>query len=237
MPLVPRRSHEPELMDRPDNSEAALGLALRDLRHVNRLLGGRRILLAALRPFLAEAGEGAVLHILDVGTGSADLPVAMTDYAGQLGLRVHVTAVDRDARVAVLAARQVRDCPQVRVVQADATALPFPPHSFDIVTASLFLHHFTQEEIVGLLGHFCGLARRVVLINDLRRHVAAWALIHVIGRLTRRNPMFLHDGPLSVLRGFTKTELEDAARRVGAHRFAVEQRWPFRLVLTLEPAS
>ncbi len=231
--LVPARRFDPELMDRPDNSPAELEAALRDLRLVNRWLGGGRALLRALDPWLDAATDGRPLEVLDVGTGGADLPLAMVRHARARGRAIRITAVDRDPVTASIARRETAAYPDVRVLCADARELPFEPRSFDLVTASLFLHHFRAAEIVELLRGFRRLARRAVLVNDLRRHVVPWSFIRVVGRLTARSRMFLHDAPLSVLRGFTPGELREIVREAGIERAEVRRRWPYRLLLTL----
>ena len=231
---VPARSVQSEWMDRRDNRAEELDAALRDLRLVNRWLGGGRSLLQSFVELL-PAPAATPVRVLDVGTGGADLPLALTAAARRRGVGVEVTALELDPATARLAARHAARCPTIRVVQGDAFAPPFPPASFDFVTVSLFLHHFPHAGVVRLLRGLLGLTRRALIVNDLRRHRVPWAFIAVAARLTRRSPMFVHDAPLSVLRGFTPRELAAAARASGARRCRLRRRWPFRLVLTLEP--
>ena len=213
--LVPPRRFDPEIMDRPDNDPRELRRALRDLAWVNRRLGGRRALLRALAPHLARGRT-----VLDVGTGGGDLVAAMEE----LGLRV--TAVELDP----VSAREA--AARGPVVRADARRLPFATGAFDLVTVSLVLHHFGPPEIPPLLRELRRVARRAVLVNDLRRHRIPWAAFGILARATRRSPMVVHDGPLSILRGFTESELADAARAAGAPA-RPRRVWPFRLVLDL----
>ena len=213
---VPQRSSRPEMMDRSDHRRQDLEGALRDIERVNRFLGGSRTLLAGLGSFLSGAPTDRPLELLDVGAGSADLPLAILGRAKKLGRSVRITAVDRDPVTAAIAARATAGNPEIEVIVGDATALPFPPQSFDVVTASMFLHHFSLGEVSGLLRTFVALARQAVLINDLRRHLVPWSFIRVAASATRRHPMFVHDAPLSVLRGFTPAELLDAAREARA---------------------
>jgi SAM-dependent methyltransferase len=231
MRLVPQRSNRSEIMDRADNATSDLRAALGDLCRTNRWLGGRRALFSALRPFLLS-GSGP-LEILDVGTGGADLPLEMFRFGLRIGRELRVTAIDREPRTAGIAASEAAGCPRVRVLCADAWRLPFADRSFDLVTASLFLHHFEHEEIVRLLDKFRRLSRRAVLVNDLHRHLVPWAFIYCVSRLTLRHPMYVHDAPLSVLRGFTPSELSRAARETGASPIRLQRRWPFRLALTV----
>jgi SAM-dependent methyltransferase len=231
--LVPARRFDSEWIDRRDNDPSALSAALGDIHVVNRLLGGERVLLRGLDPLLAGIPRGGVLEVLDVGTGCGDLPLAMARWGRRRGRRVRVTAVDIDPTTTREAARFTAGEREIRVVQADAFALPFGSARFDVVTSSMFLHHFRHEEIVRLLRSFRHLARRAVVVNDLRRHVLPWAFILLAAKATRRHPMFVHDAPLSVLRGFTDVELLTAAEEACGAPAVLERRWPYRLVLTM----
>jgi ubiquinone/menaquinone biosynthesis C-methylase UbiE len=153
------------------------------------------------------------------------------EHGRRLGRSVRVTALDRDPVAAAFASRKGRE--GVEVVRADAFSLPFPEKSFDLVTASLFLHHFRHPEAALLLSAFRRVARRAVVINELRRNRIPWAFISVASRATFRSPMFVHDAPLSVLRGFTAAELSALATDAGAPGSPVRRSWPFRLLLIL----
>jgi SAM-dependent methyltransferase len=230
---VPARRYDPEWMDRPDNPPESVEGALRDIRRVNRMLGGRRAVLHPLAMLLDGQPANGCLDVLDIGTGGADLPLEMVELGARNGKRVTVTAVDRDPAAAAAAVRFAAHHPGVRIVRADAEDLPFADRSFDLVTASMFLHHFDHRGAVDLLRKFRRIARRAVVVNDLRRHRLPWAFIATVAHVTRRDPMFRHDAPLSVLRGFTDDELRDAARDAGVGSPRIERRWPFRLVMTL----
>lgn len=232
-PLVPARRYDPEWMDRPGNVAAELEGALQDIRRVNRLLGGARVVLDAVRPHLRSLPKGGVLSILDVGTGGADLPLAIAAEARRLARRARIVAIDREAITAGYARRAAAEDEDVTVVRADAFALPFPHGSFDLVTASMFLHHFVHGDVVRLLSGFRRVARRAVIVNDLERHAIPWAFIAVAARITGRHRMFVHDAPLSVLRGFTRDELLRAGREAGGSGARVETRLAYRLLLTV----
>jgi ubiquinone/menaquinone biosynthesis C-methylase UbiE len=234
--LVPPRRHDPELMDRPDNPVAELEGALDDICLVNRYLRGSKIMVNAVRPFLRGMGAGETLSILDVGTGGADLPKDLVLRGRRSRKQIRVVGVDRDPVTVAYARRLTDGIPEIEIVQADAFRLPFPDASFDLVTASMFLHHFIHDDAVKLLAEFRRVARRAVVINDLRRHWVSWAFINLASRLTLRHPMFVHDAPLSVLRGFTKQELAAAAKDAGAAHATVVRRLPYRLLLTIPAA-
>ena len=234
--FVPARRFDPEWMDRTDNTPEELDGALDDIHAVNRFLGGSKTLVEAVRPFLLAQNVGEPLSVLDVGTGGADLPLDLVAEARRLGRRIRIVAIDRDQVTLDYARRKTAEAPEIEVQAADAFHLPFAPGSFDLVTASMFLHHFTHDEAVRLLSSLRRIARRAVLINDLERHLVPWAFIAVVARVTRRHPMFVNDAPLSVLRGFTPAELLAAAREAGATDATVRDRRPYRLLLTIPGA-
>jgi len=235
--LVPARRLDPEWMDRPDNVPAELEGALEDIRSVNRFLGGSKAIVDAVRPHLAAAPDDIALTILDVGTGSADLPIDLVAESRRLGRRVRIVAVDRDPVTLAYARRRTAATPEIEIVARDAGALDFPAATFDIVTASLFLHHFAHDEAARLVRGFRRVARRAVFVNDLERHVLPWAFIALAARVTRRHAMFVHDAPLSVLRGFTVEELARIATDAGSTEATVERRWPYRLLMTVPSES
>jgi SAM-dependent methyltransferase len=231
--LVPARRFDPEWMDRDDNPRAELEGALHDIGAVNRFLGGTNVLKDAIRPHLQALPEGETLTILDVGTGGADVPLALAAEARRLGRRTTIVGIDRDPVTTAYARRCVADTPEVTIVRADAFALPFSDRSFDIVTASLFLHHFAHDDAVRLVATFRRIARAAVYVNDLERHAVPWAFIFLAAHLTRRHPMFVHDAPLSVLRSFTPDELRRVGTDAGAADARVDARFGFRLLLTV----
>lgn len=233
--FVPPRSRRAEWMDRSGNSLEDLEGALADIAIVNRRLGGAKVLLDAVRPWLRASRDGRPFEILDVGTGGADLALALLRAARAEAVEARVAAIEIDAATAAVARR--REEAGLRVVRADAFRLPFRDRQFDLVCVSLFLHHFPEEEGVRLLRGLARVCRGVIVVNDLARHLVPWAFIAVAARLTRRHPMFVHDAPLSVLRGFTRSELLSIAERAGLRDIRVRARWPFRLVLTARPAA
>ena len=228
---VPARRNDPEWMDREGNTAEDLEPTLRDLRNVNRLLGGRAALLRALRPRIMATPAGSTVRILDVGTGDGDLPRVIVAAARRVGRRAEVVAIDRDPVVASLARTRCAGMDGIHVVRCDALRLPFADRAFDLVTASLFLHHFEDRDAVRVLRELRRVARDVVVVNDLRRHRVAWAFIWLLGKARLVSRMSANDGPLSVLKGFTAAELLAIGRAAGGESPSVRRLWPYRLLL------
>ncbi len=199
-----------ELLDGPLDDPAALQGNLRDLRRVNRLLGGVSLSGRALDKLAGRlADTGTAVSLLDVGTGGADIPLALLDDWRRRGRRLHVTAVDD--RSEVLAAARVAD-PRVNAAerltleQADGRSLPYPDASYDVAHCSLVLHHLEPADAVALLRELARVARLGVIVNDLARSRMAWLVARLLAALSTLNRYSRHDGPLSVRRAYTVAE-------------------------------
>jgi ubiquinone/menaquinone biosynthesis C-methylase UbiE len=228
-----------EHLDGALEDQATLAGNLRDLARINWLLGGAGLSMRAMRGLLVPTPPAAatapdILRVLDVGTGAADIPLAMLRVRGPWR-GVRVTAVDSRPEVieAAIAIRpELSAHPSLELAVADGRSLPFPDGAFDVAHASLVLHHLEPDAAVRLLRELRRVARTGVIVNDLARSrvawLGAWLLVHAI----TRNRYTLHDGPLSVRRAYTRAEarelLAEAALRpiveVGgllAHRWAI----------------
>lgn len=231
MRWIPERRTLPELSDLPSDTFARDELegALNDLTLVNRYLGNGRAVLKQLAAMKAEtAGDG--FTVLDVATGSADIPVAIAKWARQAGIRVGITAVDLDPTSIGIARRRCESHPEITLAVADGFALPFANQRFDYVLCSKTAHHFTDKEVSRMIREFSRVARRGYVIVDLRRSWVAWFLIHLLTRLFTRNRLSRNDGPLSVLKAYTPGELAALASRSGTSMFTVS-REPFWLLV------
>jgi len=238
LPDLTTRARTAEWMDDFAVTDDRLRLALRDLRRINRLLGGYRATDAVLDPVLRRQSS---LRVLDVGTGSGDYPVRFVRRGALKETRVEAVGVDLNP-VTVGHGRAWLDCalpPSLRrrasIEIADALALPYPDDAFDVAHAALFLHHFHGAEAVQLLREMARVSRLGIVVNDLHRHPLAYAGIWALSRLLRLAPMVQHDGPISVARGFQEHELRRLAREAGLDSAAVQWHWAFRWTLSTLP--
>jgi len=211
-----RRATEPEQLD-VGVPEAEVVRSLADLRFVNRWLGGRRSLFPAVDALLSGVRAPT---LLDVGCGSADLAAALAIRHPDL------RPVGLDVKLLHL---RLAPASLARVV-ADVRALPFGARSFDVVTASLFLHHFDSQDVPGLLRSLFELSRRGLVVNDLRRaHVPL-----LFGRLVFpwlfRARVSVEDGLVSIRRGFTERELRGLFESADLRAVEIRRVFPYRLV-------
>jgi 2-polyprenyl-3-methyl-5-hydroxy-6-metoxy-1,4-benzoquinol methylase len=235
MPFVPKRRRGPELLDLPPEnySKSELAGSLADIRKVNRFLGDNHATLkffSALVSGIASADR--TVTVLDVATGSADIPVAIVKWARKRGIKVAVTAVDANPEVVREAAAFTKAYPEITVAAADGFSLPFEDKRFDIVLCVKTLHHFSEEDTVRWLAELSRVAAAGYIIMDIRRSRVAWLLITVLTRLFTRNRLTRYDGPLSVLRSYTDAELAALADRAGLSGYRVVRAPFWRIVLT-----
>jgi len=227
--LAPKKRTGCEILDlRPEAYSAdELDQSHADLRMVNRYLGDQR---ALLKHLAAKVGNRSEFSVLDIATGSADLPVAIAGWARDAGLKATITGVDINERTIELARKHTASHPEIALEAGDVHQLRFPDNSFDFVLCSKTTHHFTDAENIRLIQEMRRIARRGYIILDLQRSWVAYALIYLLTRLLARNRITRNDGPLSVLKAFTEPELAALAKNAGTSRFTIS-REPFWLLV------
>ena len=221
-----------EMLDGPLDEHLLAG-NLRDLARVNRFLGGRDLSWRAVR-WVAQQHRARVLGLLDVGTGAADIPASLLDRAAADGLALEITATDVRDEIVGIARARTRGMPRLSVSLASTNDMA--PHAFDIVHASLVLHHLEPDAAVDRLRSMARACRLAVVINDLDRARRWWLAAWLMTRLATTNRYTRHDAPLSVRRAYTPDEVADMGGAAGL-REALRLKGPLghRYTLVLVP--
>ena len=204
---------------------------MEDVARSNALFGGAHAVLAELDDLIRPApgaSRQSPLTLLDVGTGLGDIPARVRAHASRHGMTVRTVGVDASEPLALAAHNG-----HLPMMRADALRLPVADRAFDVVLCSQVLHHFRGEEGVRLVRELDRVARRRVIVSDIRRSWLAAAGIWLVSWPLRFHPVSRHDGVVSVLRGFTSDELSAVVRaavgvtpRVRRHRgFRVAASW------------
>jgi ubiquinone/menaquinone biosynthesis C-methylase UbiE len=228
--LTPRRDDRVELLDDGVGSDEDVERNLNDLRRINRIFGATRLILSAVDRCL-DRTDTRDISLLDVGTGSADIPHEILQWCNSRGIAATVASLDLSERNLRVTKSKLGVGAGVELIRADARLLPFASRSVDFITASQFLHHFSYEGAVSLVGELARVAKRAVIISDLTRSLVPYWFVRAAGPLIATSFLTRNDGPLSVLRGFTPRELSDIAARAGLKRFRVSRVFPYRLCL------
>ena len=202
-------------MDRPQPVSSELEKDLRNLRQLNQFFGSHRLILHFLRLWIKP---GDHVRIVDLATGSGDIPRLIVNYAQKIGAKVEVDALDRQLATLAIARELTGKHPEISYI--DANILEWQPaEPYDIVLCSLALHHFSDEDAVRLLRRCREFSQKFVLVSDLRRGLLATIGVYLLTALIFREPMTRYDGRLSAARAFSFAEVDDLAGRAGWQNF------------------
>ena len=225
-----QRSHKLERIDTGNYTDVEYETFLREIRFINRHLGDSHALSRTLLRDIAER-DLAEFSVLDVGAGSGELLRQISEYADKSGRKATLAGLDLNEISAAVIKRESASFPSISTVRGDALRLPFCDNSFEYVISSLFFHHLGDEQIVHALKEMDRVARRGIVVIDLHRHRAAYALFQIFCVAFRISPLVREDGSLSILRSFKPSELEQFASTAGLRNPKIARHRPFRLTL------
>lgn len=230
-PSFRQRSNAPEWMDDLSHPRAAIGRALEDIRKVNRWLGGHKVSLNGLAPFLGPE-RGPSVHILDMGCGDGDFLRHLGQYCRRNNIPVTLTGWDRNPD-SLDRGQHLDQTGEIHFECQDILAFPRLPEGEVIIVCNLFLHHFTDFQILQVLKTWRDMGCRAIVVNDLDRNPLAYYLFHVFGFIFRLSAMARHDGLISILRGFTRNDLKAFNEELGVAG-SIRWRWAFRFLWVLD---
>ncbi len=218
------RSEQKELMDDLDCNGPIVDQSLAELDYINYWLGGDWISLQGLKELINNSSS--FFSIIDLGCGSGNLLFQMAKkYQDQLKSGV---GIDANGYILKYARNSQKIFKQLSFTQLNVLNTADKNFSCDILHASLFLHHFSHNELVMLFKIFKDQARQGMIISDLHRH---WLAYHGIKFLTRwfsKSTMVQNDGPLSVMRGFRRKEWIQIFKDSDITNYKIRWKWAFR---------
>jgi SAM-dependent methyltransferase len=200
-----------ETLDDPATDDRTVVESLRDIACINRLFGGRRAATRRLDAFLADVPRGTTLTLLDVGTGTGDLPRAAAALAVRRGITLRLVGLERHRAAAHEAARPG----DLLAIVADGGRLPLRSRSVDLVLCAKLLHHLPGAAGEALLREVDRVGRLGVVVADIHRSALAAAGLWLVSFPLGFHAATRHDGIISVLRGFTPRELEAVCAEAG----------------------
>ena len=226
-----KRSLKLERIDRGEYTPQEYERFLREIALVNRLTGDNRALKNSLLSDI-EREDLREFSVLDVGAGSGEFLRMIAKFARKQNRKADLFGLELNARSAQAILEESKDFGKIESIRGDALDLPFTENSFDYAVCSLFTHHFTDENIVNILGEMSRVTRRRIFVIDLHRHKLAHFSYQIFCAVFRISPLVCEDGSLSILRAFIPRELKNLAKNANLENVSVKRHFPFRLVLS-----
>jgi 2-polyprenyl-3-methyl-5-hydroxy-6-metoxy-1,4-benzoquinol methylase len=213
-----KRSFDPailEMMDRPQPVSPELERDLERLRQLNRWFGSHHLVSTFMRRWIMPEAR---MRVVDLATGSGDIPRLLINHARKIGAQIEIDAVDRQPATLEIARSLSADYPEIcyhasNILEWDRF------QGYDIALCSLVLHHFSDEDAMKLLRRCRELSKRFVLVSDLRRGLLLQPCVYMLTALIFREPMTRFDARLSAQRAFSFAEMRQLAIRAGWKNF------------------
>ena len=220
------RSKEIEIMDDFEMTGETLTKTLNQIAKINHLLGGNAVTVNGVKKLLKNQTKNTTITIIDLGCGNGDLLRIIADYGKKNGHTFKLIGIDANLHTINYAKSLSVNYPEIDYKQLDVLSPDFKELSCDIILCTLFLHHFSNNEIENLLTNSLNNAKLGIVINDLHRHKMAYYLFKLVC-LTIKNPMVKNDGLISILRGFKKHDLNYFAKKLSC-KSTITWKWAFR---------
>lgn len=221
MRFFKNRINDPEIMDDFSIQDERIDKALEELKIINRFLGGVSTTKKGIRKLLGNNNK--TVKILDAGSGASDVFDNKSN-------KFVLFSLDRNKKICSYLKSSSE---KTNVVYGNALELSFKRKSFDLIHASLFLHHFDEVGIKKLLSAFSETATKGIIINDLRRSLFAYLGIKILTTLFSKSDFVKKDGPLSVKKGFTKDDLIKILAETQFEKYEIKKTWAFRWLVII----
>jgi ubiquinone/menaquinone biosynthesis C-methylase UbiE len=233
MPNLSFRSNEKELIDDLELDNDALRQNLEELALINKYLGGNQVTVSGLSKLVASPlslrrGVGGEVKIADLGCGGGDMLMVMANWAKKKGVNAQFIGIDANDFMIDFGTKRTANYPNISYLHQDIFSDEFKEKSFDIVTMTLFCHHFSDENLVTLLQQLRKQTRIGIVINDIHRHWFAYHSIAWITKLFLKSYLVKNDAKLSVWRAFVREDLEKIIQKSGFIKYSIRWKWAFR---------
>jgi 2-polyprenyl-3-methyl-5-hydroxy-6-metoxy-1,4-benzoquinol methylase len=201
--------------------------SLDQIAAINKRLGGNQATIDGINTLLKNESKEAAISIIDLGCGNGDMLRVVADFGRKNNFVFKLTGIDANEYTINYASKLSANYPEISYIKMNILSDEFLGIKFDIAVATLFLHHFTNQEIEQLLIPIVNKSRIGVVINDLHRSSAAYYLFKALSFFIK-NPMVKKDGAISVLRGFKKNELIFISKKLKDSVSTIHWKWAFR---------
>jgi SAM-dependent methyltransferase len=228
-PELKYRSPRKELMDAPGIPKELLVRNLGELDFLNRTMGGHNITIQGVKQLVRQSD--IQYHIADLGCGSGDTLKHIARWARKKGYQLKLTGVDNNEDAIAFLEFSCREYSEITGIKSDYRAFLKSVESVDIIHCSLFCHHLNDGELTELIRTLKSKVRVGFIINDLQRTWLAWLAVRIFTGILNGSELARHDGPVSVLRGFTKNELRSLLEKENVLNYRISRKWAFRFLV------
>ncbi|MGY8938841.1 MAG: methyltransferase domain-containing protein [Flavobacteriales bacterium] len=221
-----RRTDKEELMDDFSIGGDLLRDTLDKLEKINRWLGGNLMTVKTLKKVLKNHPKEQELTIADIGCGHGDILRDVAKFGRKNGYNMKLIGMDANPTAIAYANELSVEFSELSFMTEDVFSEAFKDRRFDVVLATLFLHHFKEDPLVSFLGNTLKQTKIAIVVNDLHRHKLAYYLFMLLSVFIKNN-MIIEDGLTSVLRGFKRKELVKISQRIQV-KSQISWKWAFR---------
>jgi 2-polyprenyl-3-methyl-5-hydroxy-6-metoxy-1,4-benzoquinol methylase len=237
MPDFSIRSRGVEIMDDLACQGDVVNQTLRELDIINHWLGGNAVTLQAIQSAWESIPKTQTITIADLGCGSGEMLRILARLAEKEKRKVVLIGYDANPNIIDYAINHSKEFNHITFQSTNVFSREFQDQKFDFVLATLFMHHFAEEELVPLFSSLKNQVKEAVIINDIHRHPLAYHSIKLLTSLFSRSEMVRFDAPLSVVRAFTKPELQRILAKSKIAKYSLTWKWAFRWQLIIPTQS
>lgn len=226
-----RRLRVPEIMDDPTLPSHEHEAALRGLERLNVASGSAQIIWREIEGVCSDRHR-APTSLLDIATGSGDIPLALAARAKAHNVALQLFACDMSEQALEVARMKANTAGEdIELFRLNCINDEIP-ECFDIITTSLFTHHLDPPQVIALIASMRKHAKKMILINDLDRSVASYICVWLATRLLTNSAVVHFDGPASVRAAYTAEEFSSMAFAAGLTGYSLKKKLPCRLLLS-----
>jgi 2-polyprenyl-3-methyl-5-hydroxy-6-metoxy-1,4-benzoquinol methylase len=228
-----QRSEGIEIMDDLEFHDDVVFQTLRELDFINQWLGGNAVTLSAIEKVWKEIPKEKSISIADLGCGSGEMLRLIAKKGIHQNRKVRLMGIDANPHIAEYARKHSSNFTNIDFEASNIFSNEFRSQNFDIVIATLFLHHFSDRELTNLFVELKKQVKTAIIVNDIHRHPLAYYSIKWLTALFSKSSMVKFDAPLSVLRAFTRSEIQSILKKAGIKNYELKWRWAFRWQLII----
>ena len=228
MPDFKHRSQQIEIMDDLDCKGQVVDQTLHELETINRLLGGNYVTLNGIDKLLCNKNKSHIYTLADLGCGGGDVLKLIAKWAIDKRYSLNLYGIDANRNIIDFAKTNSKSFPQIKYEPLDIFSESFEAKTYDIVTGTLFFHHFNSNELASFFRQLKAQVKVGFVINDIHRNWFAYYSIKWLTKFFSKSDMVKYDAPLSVLRAFRKKELIEILEKAEIKNYSLRWMWAFR---------